>query len=380
MNTDKIYAVIVAAGRGTRFGRPYNKVFHQIDGETVLSRCLRALARSNIFDGIYCVIARDDENLFRQTLQTENTASLVHGIAYGGDTRTASVLNGLDALPEDARIVAIHDAARCFVPESVVRACVESALKWGSGVPATSVTDTVKEIAGDLAIRTLNRDKLRCVQTPQTFRLAELKAAYEEFDGVATDDASVYEAKYGGVRLVCLPECAENIKITLPSDGERKEHAMRIGMGYDAHRLVEGRKLILCGVEFPYEKGLLGHSDADVATHALMDALLGAAGLGDIGKLFPDSDPAYKGVSSLKLLEHVMSLLRSRGYKLCSCDITIVAQRPKMMHKRDEMIRMLAQTMQVDAGLISVKATTTEGMGFEGEGLGISASAVALLG
>ena len=380
MDTGKTRAIVVAAGRGIRFGRPYNKILHVMGGETILSRCLRALSRSGAFGGgIYCVTAPDETDMVRETLEKENTLSLVSGFAPGGATRTDSVRSGLAALPEDTDIVAIHDAARCFVPEKVITACVESARATGSGVPATPITDTVKAVERGKAVRTLDRSAMRCVQTPQTFRYQEIMRAYRRFQGEATDDAAVYEAEYGQVTLVEIPECADNRKITHPWDDREPREAARVGMGYDAHRLTEGRKLILCGVDVPYEKGLLGHSDADVAVHALMDALLGAAALGDIGKLFPDSDPAYKGISSIELLKRVMELLRSRGYRLGNCDVTIVAQRPKLMPYREDMIRNLAQAMDADPGQISVKATTTEGMGFEGEGLGISASAVAVL-
>ena len=380
MDNSKTRAIVVAAGRGTRFGRPYNKILHRMGGETILSRCLRALRKSGQFGGgIWCVTAPDETEKVKEELQKDGALSLVSAFVPGGDTRTQSVRHGLAALPHDTDIVAIHDAARCFVPETVVSACVLSARETGSGVPATPVTDTVKEAIDGRAFHTLDRSHLRCVQTPQTFRYDQIMRAYARFAGEATDDAAVYEREYGQVTLVELPECAENKKITHPSDDRDPGQAFRIGMGYDAHRLVEGRALILCGVNIPYEKGLLGHSDADVAVHALMDALLGAAGLGDIGKLFPDSDPAYKGISSIELLKRVCALLHAHGYRPGNCDVTIVAQRPKLMPYREEMARNLAAAMGVDISQVSVKATTTEGMGFEGEGLGISASAVALI-
>ncbi|MBQ8954208.1 MAG: 2-C-methyl-D-erythritol 2,4-cyclodiphosphate synthase [Clostridia bacterium] len=175
------------------------------------------------------------------------------------------------------------------------------------------------------------------------------------------------------------PECEGNIKVTTLRDVTARECAFRTGTGYDAHRMVEGRKLILCGVEIPCDKGLLGHSDADVAVHALMDALLGAAGLGDIGRHFPDSDPQYKGVSSLLLLDRVRALLREAGYRPVNADVTIVAQRPKLKDHMDAMRRNVAEHLGLPEGQVNVKATTTEGMGFEGEGLGISAQAAALI-
>ena len=227
----------------------------------------------------------------------------------------------------------------------------------------------------------LDRAQLRAVQTPQTFDCAKLKAAHEraEAEGFdATDDAALFEHYYGSVRLVTAPGAEANIKLTNPADFEKLSRpAMRIGSGYDAHRLAEGRKLILCGVDVPHTRGLDGHSDADVAVHALMDALLGALGEGDIGHHFPDSDPAYEGISSMLLLDHVMKIVREHGYGVANADVTIVAQKPKLAAYIPAMRENLARALGTDA--VNVKATTTERMGFEGEELGISAQAVALL-
>lgn len=375
-----VWAVVVAAGRGKRSGLDCNKVFFAWRGRTVLSRCLDALETSKVFDGIVLVIHRDDRALYEETVRREHANALVRKIVFGGATRQESVYNGLRALPENAEIVAVHDAARPFVTSEIVRATVESARECGSGVISMSVVDTIKIIQPDGSVFTPERSALRAVQTPQAFRTSELLKAYQkaQSDGFsATDDAAVYEYCFGTVRLVTAAGAEKNLKLTNPEDFQKVKHAIRIGSGYDAHRLKEGRKLVLCGVEVPHERGLDGHSDADVAVHALMDALLGALAEGDIGRHFPDSDDRYKGISSLKLLESVMRIVSARGYKVGNADVTIVAQQPKLAGYIPRMRENLARAL--DCENVNVKATTTEHMGFEGEEIGISAQAVALL-
>lgn len=376
-----VWAVVVAGGRGARAGLGRNKVFFAWKGRSVLSRCLDALERSGALDGAVLVLGAEDFEQYDALCAREGASPLVKRVVAGGDCRRRSVRSGLAALPEKVEIVAVHDAARPFVSPEAVRETVQSARKWGSGVISTPVTDTIKRVGPDGAVETLDRAQLRAVQTPQTFDCAKLKAAHEraeaeDFD--ATDDAALFEHYYGSVRLVTTPGAEANIKLTNPADFEKLSRpAMRIGSGYDAHRLAEGRKLILCGIDVPHTRGLDGHSDADVAVHALMDALLGALGEGDIGRHFPDSDPAYKGISSMLLLERVMKIVREHGYGVANADVTIVAQKPKLAAYIPAMRENLARALGTDA--VNVKATTTERMGFEGEELGISAQAVALL-
>lgn len=376
-----VWAVVVAGGRGARAGLGRNKVFFAWKGRSVLSRCLDALERSGALDGAVLVLGAEDFEQYEALCAREGASPLVKRVVAGGDCRRRSVRSGLAALPEEVEIVAVHDAARPFVSPEAVRETVQSARKWGSGVISTPVTDTIKRVGPDGAVETLDRAQLRAVQTPQTFDCAKLKAAHEraEAEGFdATDDAALFEHYYGSVRLVTAPGAEANIKLTNPADFEKLSRpAMRIGSGYDAHRLKEGRKLILCGVDVPHTRGLDGHSDADVAVHALMDALLGALGEGDIGRHFPDSDPAYKGISSMLLLERVMKIVREHGYGVANADVTIVAQKPKLAAYIPAMRENLARALGADA--VNVKATTTERMGFEGEELGISAQAVALL-
>ncbi|NLG25808.1 MAG: 2-C-methyl-D-erythritol 2,4-cyclodiphosphate synthase [Clostridiales bacterium] len=376
------WAVVVAAGRGERFGVGYNKVFHPIRGRSVLSRCLDALAASGALDGAVLVLSERDIAFYERLAQREGANPLVRAVVAGGASRQQSVLSGLRALPGDVRVVAVHDAARPFASPALIRACVQSAREVGSGVPATPVRDTIHEIDGQgRARRALARDRLCAVQTPQAFLLRQLLAAHERYaDQPATDDAALYQRAYGEVHLVMHPDCERNIKITTPRDAESAaQPEMRVGTGHDAHRLVEGRPLVLCGVRVPFEKGLLGHSDADVACHALMDALLGAMALGDIGRHFPDRDPQYEGISSIELLRRVAGMMRDQGYSLANADVTIVAQRPRLVPHMAEMAQNLAHALGVGVETINVKATTTEGMGFEGEGLGMSAQAAALI-
>lgn len=377
-----VQALIVAAGKGSRAGIGYNKVYYPLNGKCVLSHSIRAMAASGLFDGITVVVSREDEPLFEQKLRQDGVRDLVRAIAYGGSTRQQSVYNGLCALPEDTALVAIHDGARPYVSEAVMRATLDSARECGSGVISTPVIDTIKQTDADgYAIATPPRDALRAVQTPQTFRYAEIMAAHRQAiaeDYNSTDDAALYEHVYGRVRLVYAEGAERNKKLTTPEDFMAMP-SLRVGTGYDVHRLVEGRKLILCGVDIPYEKGLLGHSDADVALHALMDALLGAAGLGDIGRHFPDTDPQYKGADSMQLLRAVVGKLADKGYAASNVDVTIVAQRPKLKDFIPQMNRNVAEALQIPEECVNVKATTTEKLGFEGEGLGISAQSVAMI-
>ena len=376
------WAIVPAGGKGERAGLGQNKAFYPIRGRSVLSCCLEALSASGRFEGIVLVIAESDEAQWLTLSQREGTRQMVTRIAYGGETRQASVYNGLKMVPEDVDVVAVHDAARPFVSREVIDAVLDSAEAADSGVISTPVTDTIKQIGEDGSVVTLARDSLRAVQTPQAFRRAKLCAAHEKAlrEGyTGTDDAALYERCWGSVRLVTAPGAEVNRKLTNPDDFERERlPQLRVGTGYDAHRLKEGRRLVLCGVDVPFERGLDGHSDADVAVHALMDALLGAVGEGDIGRHFPDSDPKYEGISSMLLLADVMRLLAERGWSVVNADVTIVAQRPKLAGYLPEMAANLRAALGTDA--VNVKATTTERMGFEGEGLGISAQAAVLVG
>ena len=373
------WAVIVAAGRGARAGFEENKVFQPLGKQTVLEKCLNVFFESGLFQGAVLVISPEDA----VRVSALQLPKLVKKVAYGGKTRQESVYNGLKSVPEAVELVAVHDAARPFVTEEIIRTTLESAREEGSGVISLPVTDTVKRVSADGTVETPDRRTLFTVQTPQTFRRKELMEAHQRArqDGMeATDDAALYEEYFGNLRLVTCESAAQNRKLTYRRDFAMERNAMfRVGHGYDAHRLVTGRKLILCGEEIDWEKGLDGHSDADVAVHALMDALLGAAAMGDIGQHFPDNDPAYAGADSLALMKEVARLLAQQGWRVENVDATILCQAPKLAGHIPAMRTNLAAALGLDVSAVSVKATTEEHLGFTGQGLGIAAHAVALI-
>ena len=384
----KISAVVPAAGAGARAGFSKNKLLTFFRGEPVLYRTVSALsACESIGEIVIAAAKRDIADISAMFEKFANVRAVC-----GGDTRTQSVLFALRAC-DSPDYVLIHDGARPLVTADVIARTLESAQKFGSGVAAVALKDTVKRVDEDsVVVDTPPRDKLRAVQTPQTFEAGLIRKAHAAYalGERATDDAALAERM--GIAVHLTEGDVENIKLTTPEDmllarqvilkreGQKEEKPMmRIGHGYDVHRLVENRKLILCGVEIPYALGLLGHSDADVALHALMDALLGAAALGDIGRHFPDTDPAYKGADSGKLLDHVVALLEEKGYTVGNVDVTIICQRPKLKDYIEQMRENVARHLKVDIDCVNIKATTTEKLGFEGEGLGISSHAVACI-
>lgn len=377
------YAIVLAGGSGSRMGADRNKVLLELRGEPVIVRSLRAF--QGLVDGVMLVSRAEDIPAVRAAAEA---AQLPATIVPGGDSRQASVWNGLCALPPECTHVLIHDGARCLVDEGIIRRCMASVESCGTGVAAIPAIDTIKLVNADSVVTaTPDRASLRAVQTPQGFaveiiRRAHVAAMQEGFLG--TDDASLVERLGLPVRLTLGDR--RNIKLTTPEDMLMAEAflpldfpALRVGQGYDVHRLVEGRDLILCGVKVPHRLGLLGHSDADVALHALMDAMLGAMALGDIGKHFPDTDERYRGISSMKLLEHVVALLQSRGARVTNCDVTIVAQKPKLLPYIQQMRENVAAALQLPLDRVNVKATTTERLAFEGREEGISAQAVCMI-
>ena len=381
-----VSAVLVAAGSSTRMG--FDKLSFDLGGETVLHRSIRAFEQCPDVTEIILVAGKNRAFVEQQAADCAKPVRIVPG----GATRAESAKNGV--LAAAGEIVAVHDAARPFVSQAVIAAALEAAARCGAAAPAVPVKDTVKAavrgdgktVPPDCAVHsTPDRSTLYAVQTPQCFDRAAYLAALAELDEtrarLVTDDCSLFELTGRPVQLTQGDYA--NQKITtredLPCPVQKEEHKMRIGHGYDVHRLVEGRKLILGGVEIPFEKGLLGHSDADVLTHAVMDAVLGAAALGDIGQHFPDNDPAYSGADSLKLARRVAQLLQQRGYRVENIDATLLCQRPKLAPHIPEMRRNLAAALGLAEDAVSVKATTEEHLGFTGEGLGIAAHAVALI-
>ncbi len=377
------YALILAGGSGSRMGADRNKVLMELCGEAVITRSIRAF--EGLVDGIIVVSRREDKAAI---LDLTASLGLVTAVVDGGETRQASVWNGLQALPKACNRVLIHDGARCLVDEGTICRCMASVETYGSGVAAIPVTDTIKQIRPDGAVlSTPERSSLMAVQTPQGFDVSLIRQAHEyarQVGFIGTDDASLVE--HMGQPVFLCPGDRKNIKLTAPEDMKMAVSllsdafpALRIGQGYDVHRLVPERDLILCGVNIPHSLGLLGHSDADVALHALMDAMLGAMALGDIGKHFPDTDEQYRGISSLVLLHHVAALLKAHGAAVTNCDVTIVAQKPKLLPYISQMRQNIADALVLPLDRVNVKATTTERLNFEGREEGISAQAICMV-
>ncbi len=377
------YAIILAGGSGRRMGADCNKVLLSLGGEPVILRSIRAF--EGLVDGIVLVSRSEDIPAMREMLAK---SGLTAAVVPGGATRQESVWNGLCALPEGVEHVLIHDGARCLVDADTIRRCKTSVEVHGTGVAAIPVVDTIKQVDADgIVAATPDRSTLMAVQTPQGFRLPIIMKAHEDAQQagfIGTDDASLVERIGQPVRLT--QGNRRNIKLTTPEDINMAEAFLngglpdlRVGHGYDVHRLVEGRELILCGVTVPHTLGLLGHSDADVALHALMDAMLGAMALGDIGKHFPDTDERYRGISSMKLLTHVVALLAEHGARVTNCDVTIVAQKPKLLPYIPQMRQNVADALSLPLDRVNVKATTTEHLAFEGREEGISAQAVCMV-
>ena len=384
----KICGIILAAGSSRRMGQRRNKVFIKFDGISALVRSVDTHKQSGIFDSLIIVCRKEDMPVIQSKL-SRHVQGMRYQLVEGGAERQYSVENALSLVEEDADIVSVHDAARCFVTPQIIKDCVTSAIRRGSGVAAVAAIDTVKKVSGRRVSETLNRDELVLVQTPQVFKRALIMRAYEKAreDGVlGTDDSYLVERL--GEDVYIVNGSVNNIKITTPYDlnigqkiaGDTKMISnLRIGSGVDFHALGQGRKLILGGVEIPSDRGLIGHSDADVLVHAVMDALLGAARLGDIGELFPPEDPKYKDISSILLLKMVGELLNNCGYTIINIDATLILQRPKISPYKKEMVRTVASALEIDEQYVSIKATTTEELGFAGRGEGASAHSVCII-
>lgn len=367
----KVTAVVTAAGSGRRMGTPLPKQFLKIGGKTVLEKAVEPFEASEHVDEI--IVVGSSEFLELCTGLCRQFSKFSRAVA-GGKERQDSVRNALN-LVEDGYVL-IHDGARPYVDMETIMRVLEAAAGTGAAVAAVPVKDTVRQTRGgdNTDSITLPRDRLYSVQTPQGFDVALIREAYAaaEAEGfLGTDDGGL--AERAGHPVTIVEGSYRNIKITTQEDLPMET---RIGTGFDVHRLTEGRKLVLCGIEIPFEKGLLGHSDADVAVHALMDAMLGAAAMGDIGRHFPDTDDAYKGISSMILLQKVRELIEQEGFRLGNADITIMAQRPKLSPYIEKMRTNIAAVLGMDVGSINVKATTTEKLGFVGRQEGIAAEAV----
>jgi len=379
MSADSLHppaaAIVVAAGQGLRAGQPLPKQFASWRGKPVLRHSVEALLASGIAP-VIVVIPQGADDVASHALLGLDDVTLV----IGGATRQASVRNGLEALAElGPEQVLIHDAARPILPPVVIER-VRSALTDHAGaIPVLPVVDSLAHAEGDLMGSPARREDLRRVQTPQAFRFASILAAHRAWAGdlSAGDDAQVAQAYGLTVALVDGDEALH--KLTVAADFHAEAPLVRIGSGYDVHRLADGEELWLCGVRVPHDQGLAGHSDADVAVHALVDAMLGALGDGDIGQHFPPSDAQWRGASSDRFLAHAANLMAQAGYRLGNADVTIICEAPKIGPHRDAMRERLAAILGVDKSLVSVKATTTEKLGFTGRGEGIAAQAMASL-
>jgi 2-C-methyl-D-erythritol 4-phosphate cytidylyltransferase/2-C-methyl-D-erythritol 2,4-cyclodiphosphate synthase len=390
--------VVAAAGAGARFreaeapaGRASSclpKTLVSLAGRPLWTYAAAALAECEEVAEI--VVAAPADHLALTQAEARSLDKVVAVVA-GGQRRQDSVLNALRALaPTSPDFVAAHDGARPLATSGLIRRCIRVAWEKGSGVAALPVRDTLKSAGCDGCVTaTLDRSSLWAMQTPQVFRYQTLLKAHEAADArgyEATDDAALVEQLGETVWLVRGEET--NLKVTTPLDldmaasllGRREAMVdVRVGHGFDVHRFDPARPCILGGVSVPHEAGLAGHSDADVVTHAIMDAALGALALGDIGQHFPDTDPAYAGASSLELAERVARLIAERGYHIAAVDVTVVAEAPRVAPHAGEMRRRLAEALGCEVERVSVKGTTTEGLGFTGRREGIAAHAVVVV-
>lgn len=368
--------IIVAAGRGSRMGGAVAKQWQLLAGKPVLAHTLAAFAGMQVL----VVIHPDDR---------DRAAALGVPVVEGGATRDASVKAGLEALEgTGVEAVLIHDGARPLVSRGLIDRLVAALESHAGAAPALAVTDALWRGEAGLVAGTQDRTGLYRAQTPQAFRLTPILAAHRAHPGGAPDDVEV--ARVAGLDVAIVEGEETNLKLTYPGDFARAEAILkgremdagpqvRLGNGYDVHAFCDGDHVWLCGVKVPHGKGLLGHSDADVGMHALTDAIYGALAEGDIGRHFPPSDPEWKGAASHIFLTHAIGLARARGYELGNCDVTLVCERPKIGPHALEMQAELALIMGVEAGRVSVKATTSERLGFTGREEGIAAIATAAL-
>ncbi len=382
----KVAAVIVAAGRGTRAGGDMPKQFRPIGGEAMLRRTLSMFVEAPCVGLVQPVIGAEDGALYRDAAAGMETLPPV----TGGTTRQASVRAGLEALAAHAPdIVLVHDAARPFASAELIARAAKAAALSGAAIPALPVTDTVKTVDGNGQVeRTLDRNTLRLIQTPQAFAFKPLLNAHRRAatHGRAdfTDDAAL--AEWAGMPVTVFAGEAGNIKITTPEDFMRAEAMqystlgdVRTGTGIDVHAFGVGDHVIIGGISIPFERALTGHSDADVGLHALTDALLGALADGDIGSHFPPSDPQWRGASSDRFLAFACERVAARGGRIAHLDLTIVCEAPKIGPHRDAMRASIARIAGIDVSRVAVKATTSEKLGFTGRGEGIAAYATATI-
>lgn len=386
MNPVHVVAIIAAGGQGRRLGAAVPKQFLEIDGQTVLERSIAALASHPRVTEIVVALPAD-------AMSDICAKGRPIRVVAGGARRQDSVANAFDAVPAGADVVLIHDAARPFVSAATIDRTIDGAARYGAAIAAVPARDTVKLAAADAdpaprIAQTVPREQVWLAQTPQAFRRAVLAEAIAcgRRGAVGTDEAALAEQAGHEVRLVEGDET--NVKITTPSDLAVARQLFtqtesivvpRTGIGYDSHRLIEGRPLVLGGVTIPHATGLAGHSDADALCHAVTDAVLGAAALGDIGGHFPDTDARWKDADSIELLRHAVALVGRAGFRVVNVDAVVVAERPKLAPHVDAICARLAAALQISREAVSVKGKTNEGMGEAGRGEGLFVHAVATI-
>ena len=381
--THKVAALILAAGQGSRAGTDIPKQFRQIGGKAVLAHSVEAFARHPAVGAVYLVIGSGQQ----ETVRTMIGDGQVTAIIQGADSRRGSVRAGLEAIAATggADRVLIHDAARPFLSPSMIDQLLAALEQAPGAFPALPVADTLVKSTGNIAGDIVDRSGLYRVQTPQAFHFESIIRAHRAWDSSreATDDAQMLREAGHDVLMVPGDERLE--KLTYPQDFARAEAQLascrttRVGMGYDVHRLAADEELWLCGVQVPHDRGLAGHSDADVAIHAIVDAVLGALSEGDIGNHFPPSDPQWRGAASSRFLEYAANRVTERGGRMEHIDVTIICEAPKIGPHRDAMRHRISEILAIPLDRVSVKATTTERLGFAGRREGIAAQAVATI-
>ena len=377
-------ALIVAAGRGNRAGQGKPKQYRDMpdgSGVSVLARSIAAFADNEAISSVCVAIHKNDVKLYEKSITSCNNLDKINYV-FGGDDRQASVLNGLNALADgQPQSVFIHDAARPFVSKALIARCLDNFADTDGVIPALPVTDTLKRADNGEITETVPRDGLYRAQTPQLFDFAKLLKAHKAAPQGMTDDAAV--AEQAGLRVCIIDGEAQNIKLTTEEDFAMTSTLLpRTGSGYDVHRFGESgsaESVMLCGVAVPHDRAIIGHSDADVGLHAITDAFLGALAEGDIGDHFPPSDAANKDRASAEFLTHALHLAAAKHARLTHIDLTLICETPKIGPHRAAMREKLSALTGLPLGAISVKATTTEGLGFSGRGEGIAAQATATI-
>lgn len=384
---EKTIALLVAAGKSERMGDGLPKPYLQLGEESLMRRTIKAFLSHPRIDGVRVVIRREHHPLYRKAVEGLTLFPCV----IGGDARQESVRLGLESVAHrNPEYVLVHDIARPMVSHDLISTILDELEKNKAVIPAIAVTDTVKRVADGKVSESISRDQLYTVQTPQGFHFDTLLSAHQKLSGESlTDDASLMERLNIPVAIVAGEP--GNIKITTPGDIEYMRTLLaydmdtRTGMGYDVHQLKahdsdtpnSQQHIKLCGVKIPFNQHLVGHSDADVGLHALVDAILGAIGAGDIGMHFPPDDRRWQGADSERFLLHAYQMLTEKGGQLVHLDVTLICERPKVSPHRQQMVNHIAQLLKLSPDRVSVKATTTEKLGFEGRGEGIAAQAVA---